>query len=179
MWDVFRVSSDKLALCHLELMRKMNDLIRDMNKYGDEQVKIHRKVRMRDKKVAYYYVCVCLSGHRHEYFLIGCPASSLCHPDLIYLTEYPVTVFSLHGNCCIYPKVSSTMMICTICLCVCMCVYAYHPDKGGDGGDSGGGAGAAGSEWSPSEVQRRLPHQMFGTGPPQKGGSSAEGTRES
>lgn len=45
MWDVFRVSSDKLALCHLELMRKMNDLIRDINKYGDEQVKIHRKVR--------------------------------------------------------------------------------------------------------------------------------------
>lgn len=45
MWDVFRVSSDKLALCHLELMRKMNDLIRDINKYGEEQVKTHRKVR--------------------------------------------------------------------------------------------------------------------------------------
>lgn len=44
MWDVFRVSSDKLALCHLELMKKMNDLIRDVNKYGDEQVKVHRKV---------------------------------------------------------------------------------------------------------------------------------------
>ncbi|XP_041967460.1 F-BAR domain only protein 1 isoform X2 [Alosa sapidissima] len=45
LWDVFRVSSDKLALCHLELMRKMNDLIRDINKYGDEQVKIHRKTK--------------------------------------------------------------------------------------------------------------------------------------
>ncbi|XP_073332376.1 f-BAR domain only protein 1 isoform X2 [Pagrus major] len=45
MWDVFRVSSDKLALCHLELMRKMNDLIREINKYGDEQVKIHRKTK--------------------------------------------------------------------------------------------------------------------------------------
>ncbi|XP_076580359.1 f-BAR domain only protein 1 [Chaetodon auriga] len=45
MWDVFRVSSDKLALCHLELMRKLNDLIRDVNKYGDEQVKIHRKTK--------------------------------------------------------------------------------------------------------------------------------------
>ncbi|KPP58960.1 F-BAR domain only protein 1-like [Scleropages formosus] len=43
MWDVFRVSSDKLALCHLELMRKMNSLIADVNKYGDEQVKVHRK----------------------------------------------------------------------------------------------------------------------------------------
>lgn len=47
MWDVFRVSSDKLALCHLELMRKMNDLIREINKYGDEQVKIHRRVGAR------------------------------------------------------------------------------------------------------------------------------------
>ena len=46
MWDLFRVSSDKLALCHLELMRKMNDLIRDINKYGDEQVKVHRKVTL-------------------------------------------------------------------------------------------------------------------------------------
>uniref|UniRef100_A0AAY4DXX9 F-BAR domain only protein 1 n=1 Tax=Denticeps clupeoides TaxID=299321 RepID=A0AAY4DXX9_9TELE len=45
MWDVFRVSSDKLALCHLELMRKMNDLIRDINKYSEEQVKVHRKTK--------------------------------------------------------------------------------------------------------------------------------------
>uniref|UniRef100_A0A8C9S1L2 FCH and mu domain containing endocytic adaptor 1 n=1 Tax=Scleropages formosus TaxID=113540 RepID=A0A8C9S1L2_SCLFO len=45
MWDVFRVSSDKLALCHLELMRKMNSLIADVNKYGDEQVKVHRKTK--------------------------------------------------------------------------------------------------------------------------------------
>uniref|UniRef100_A0A8C5FB41 FCH and mu domain containing endocytic adaptor 1 n=1 Tax=Gadus morhua TaxID=8049 RepID=A0A8C5FB41_GADMO len=45
LWDVFRVSSDKLALCHLELMRKMNDLIRDVNKYGEEQGKTHRKTK--------------------------------------------------------------------------------------------------------------------------------------
>ncbi|RXN01857.1 F-BAR domain only protein 1 [Acipenser ruthenus] len=43
MWDLFRVSSDKLALCHLELTRKLSDLIREINKYGDEQVKVHRK----------------------------------------------------------------------------------------------------------------------------------------
>ncbi|KAM3619566.1 uncharacterized protein V6R79_010284 [Siganus canaliculatus] len=45
MWDVFRVSSDKLSLCHLELMKKLNDLIRDINKYGDEQVKVHRRTK--------------------------------------------------------------------------------------------------------------------------------------
>ncbi|MGH0174696.1 UNVERIFIED_CONTAM: hypothetical protein FKN15_068471 [Acipenser sinensis] len=45
MWDLFRVSSDKLALCHLELTRKLSDLIREINKYGDEQVKVHRKTK--------------------------------------------------------------------------------------------------------------------------------------
>uniref|UniRef100_A0AAV2KVP2 GMIP/FCHO2-like FCH domain-containing protein n=1 Tax=Knipowitschia caucasica TaxID=637954 RepID=A0AAV2KVP2_KNICA len=45
MWDVFRVSADKLALCHMELMRKMNDLIRDITKYGEEQLKTHRKTK--------------------------------------------------------------------------------------------------------------------------------------
>ncbi|XP_062854883.1 f-BAR domain only protein 1 isoform X2 [Trichomycterus rosablanca] len=45
LWDVFRISSDKLALCHLELMRRMNDLIRDVNKYSEEQVKVHRKTK--------------------------------------------------------------------------------------------------------------------------------------
>ncbi|KAG7332754.1 hypothetical protein KOW79_004588 [Hemibagrus wyckioides] len=45
MWDLFRMSSDKTALCHLELMRKMNDLIRDLNKYSEEQVKVHRKTK--------------------------------------------------------------------------------------------------------------------------------------
>ncbi|XP_041086241.1 F-BAR domain only protein 1-like [Polyodon spathula] len=45
MWEVFRVSSDKLALCHLELTRKLSDLIREINKYGDEQVKVHRKTK--------------------------------------------------------------------------------------------------------------------------------------
>ncbi|KAI5610456.1 F-BAR domain only protein 1 isoform X1, partial [Silurus asotus] len=45
MWDLFRMSSDKVALCHMELTRKMNDLIRDLNKYGEEQVKVHRKTK--------------------------------------------------------------------------------------------------------------------------------------
>nr|XP_006002382.1 PREDICTED: F-BAR domain only protein 1-like [Latimeria chalumnae] len=45
MWDVFRISSDKLALCHLELMKKLHDLIKEINKYGDDQIKIHRKTK--------------------------------------------------------------------------------------------------------------------------------------
>lgn len=60
-------------------------------------------------------------------------------------------------------------------MCVCVC----HPDKGGDGGDSGGSAGTAGSERSPSEVKGGLPRQVFGAGPAQEGGCSAERTRES
>ncbi|XP_043935313.1 F-BAR domain only protein 1-like [Protopterus annectens] len=43
MWDLFRISSDKLALCHLELTKKLNDLIKEINRYGEEQVRMHRK----------------------------------------------------------------------------------------------------------------------------------------
>lgn len=44
LWEVFRVSSDKLALCHLELTRKLQDLIKDVLRYGEEQLKAHKKV---------------------------------------------------------------------------------------------------------------------------------------
>lgn len=44
LWEVFRVSSDKLALCHLELTRKLQDLIKDVLRYSEEQLKIHKKV---------------------------------------------------------------------------------------------------------------------------------------
>nr|XP_040146905.1 F-BAR domain only protein 1 [Ictidomys tridecemlineatus] len=45
LWEVFRVSSDKLALCHLELTRKLQDLIKDVLRYGEEQLKAHKRVR--------------------------------------------------------------------------------------------------------------------------------------
>lgn len=44
LWEVFRVSSDKLALCHLELTRKLHDLLKDVLRYGEEQLKAHKKV---------------------------------------------------------------------------------------------------------------------------------------
>lgn len=95
MWDVFRVSSDKLALCHLELMRKMNDLIREINKYGDEQVKIHRRVRTRrDARRCLAYTSWL------EYFPTTRPTLSFCHPYLIYLPQNPITVLSFPGNRC-------------------------------------------------------------------------------
>ncbi|XP_021106648.1 F-BAR domain only protein 1 isoform X3 [Heterocephalus glaber] len=45
LWEVFRVSSDKLALCHLELTRKLQDLIKDVLRYGEEQLKTHKKCK--------------------------------------------------------------------------------------------------------------------------------------
>nr|XP_008507471.1 PREDICTED: FCH domain only protein 1 [Equus przewalskii] len=45
LWEVFRVSSDKLALCHLELTRKLQDLIKDVLRYGEEQLKAHKKCK--------------------------------------------------------------------------------------------------------------------------------------
>lgn len=43
VWDLFRISSDKLALCHQELVRKLHDLIKEINRYGEEQLKVHKK----------------------------------------------------------------------------------------------------------------------------------------
>ncbi|KAM6041800.1 F-BAR domain only protein 1 [Chlamydotis macqueenii] len=43
LWEVFRISSDKLALCHLELMRKLHDLIKEISRYGEEQGRVHKK----------------------------------------------------------------------------------------------------------------------------------------
>ncbi|XP_069072384.1 F-BAR domain only protein 1 [Pleurodeles waltl] len=43
VWELFRISSDKLALCHQELVRKLHDLIKEINRYGEEQVKVHKK----------------------------------------------------------------------------------------------------------------------------------------
>ncbi|XP_031467864.1 F-BAR domain only protein 1-like, partial [Phasianus colchicus] len=44
LWEVFRVSSDKLALCHLELVRKLQELLRELSRYGEEQGRAHKKV---------------------------------------------------------------------------------------------------------------------------------------
>ncbi|NXX83710.1 FCHO2 protein, partial [Urocolius indicus] len=43
LWEVFRISSDKLALCHLELMKKLHELIKDISRYGEEQGRVHKK----------------------------------------------------------------------------------------------------------------------------------------
>ncbi|KAJ6652832.1 hypothetical protein lerEdw1_010612 [Lerista edwardsae] len=43
LWEVFRISSDKLALCHAELVKKLQDLIKEISRYGDEQLRAHKK----------------------------------------------------------------------------------------------------------------------------------------
>ena len=45
MWDVFKTSTEKLAGCHLELVRKLQELIKEVQKYVDDQAKAHKKVR--------------------------------------------------------------------------------------------------------------------------------------
>lgn len=44
VWDVFKTSTEKLASCHLELVRKLQELIKDVQKYVDDQAKVHKKV---------------------------------------------------------------------------------------------------------------------------------------
>ncbi|XP_020645896.3 F-BAR domain only protein 2 isoform X2 [Pogona vitticeps] len=45
VWDVFKSSTEKLASCHLELVRKLQELIKEVQKYGDEQIKAHKKTK--------------------------------------------------------------------------------------------------------------------------------------
>lgn len=44
MWDVFKISTEKLASCHMELVRKLQELIKEVQKYVEEQAKAHKKV---------------------------------------------------------------------------------------------------------------------------------------
>lgn len=44
VWDVFRTSTEKLASCHLDLVRRLQELIKEVHKYGDEQIKAYKKV---------------------------------------------------------------------------------------------------------------------------------------
>ncbi|XP_036620001.1 F-BAR domain only protein 2 isoform X1 [Trichosurus vulpecula] len=45
VWDVFKSSTEKLASCHLELVRKLQELIKEVQKYGEEQVRSHKKTK--------------------------------------------------------------------------------------------------------------------------------------
>ncbi|XP_032134539.1 F-BAR domain only protein 2 isoform X2 [Sapajus apella] len=45
VWDVFKTSTEKLANCHLDLVRKLQELIKEVQKYGEDQVKSHKKTK--------------------------------------------------------------------------------------------------------------------------------------
>ncbi|XP_057674395.1 F-BAR domain only protein 2 isoform X3 [Corythoichthys intestinalis] len=45
MWEVFKGSTEKLAICHMELVRKLQELIKDVHKYVEEQAKAHKKTK--------------------------------------------------------------------------------------------------------------------------------------
>lgn len=45
VWDVFKSSTEKLASCHMELVRKLQELIKDVQKYVEEQAKAHKKTK--------------------------------------------------------------------------------------------------------------------------------------
>ncbi|XP_064165063.1 F-BAR domain only protein 2 isoform X9 [Anguilla rostrata] len=45
VWDVFKTSTEKLASCHLELVRKLQELIKEVQKYADDQAKAHKKTK--------------------------------------------------------------------------------------------------------------------------------------
>lgn len=66
MWDVFKTSTEKLASCHLELVRKLQELIKEVQKYVEEQAKAHKKVR-RGRVVQVVQVLKCfMLSYKHK-----------------------------------------------------------------------------------------------------------------
>ncbi|XP_062410449.1 F-BAR domain only protein 2 isoform X3 [Sardina pilchardus] len=45
VWEVFKTSTEKLAGCHLELVRKLQEIMKEVQKYVDEQAKAHKKTK--------------------------------------------------------------------------------------------------------------------------------------
>ncbi|XP_063066340.1 F-BAR domain only protein 2 isoform X2 [Engraulis encrasicolus] len=45
VWEVFKSSTEKLAGCHLELVRKLGELVKEVQKYIDDQAKAHKKTK--------------------------------------------------------------------------------------------------------------------------------------
>ncbi|XP_014820320.1 PREDICTED: F-BAR domain only protein 2 [Calidris pugnax] len=45
VWDVFKTSTEKLASCHLDLVRRLQELIKEVHKYGDEPIKVYKKTK--------------------------------------------------------------------------------------------------------------------------------------
>uniref|UniRef100_UPI0035901D44 F-BAR domain only protein 2 isoform X6 n=1 Tax=Myxine glutinosa TaxID=7769 RepID=UPI0035901D44 len=45
LWDSFRTLSEQLASCHSDLGRRLQELIRDLHKYSEEQVRVHKKIK--------------------------------------------------------------------------------------------------------------------------------------
>uniref|UniRef100_A0A087Y1M1 F-BAR domain only protein 2 n=1 Tax=Poecilia formosa TaxID=48698 RepID=A0A087Y1M1_POEFO len=45
MWDIFKSSTEKLATCHMELVKKLQDLIKEVQRYVEEQAKAHKKTK--------------------------------------------------------------------------------------------------------------------------------------
>lgn len=45
MWDIFRSSAEKLAGCHMDLVKKLQELIKEVQRYVEEQAKAHKKTK--------------------------------------------------------------------------------------------------------------------------------------
>ncbi|XP_048877440.1 F-BAR domain only protein 2 isoform X4 [Brienomyrus brachyistius] len=45
VWDVYKTSTEQLASCHLELVRKLQELMKEVQKYADDQAKAHKKTK--------------------------------------------------------------------------------------------------------------------------------------
>nr|XP_054765215.1 F-BAR domain only protein 2-like [Lytechinus pictus] len=51
-WTVVKAATDKLATSHQKLVQKLQDIVKDIHKYGDEQHKKHKTVKIEVQSTA-------------------------------------------------------------------------------------------------------------------------------
>ena len=44
MFEVFKVMAEKLSSCHMDVVSKLHEIVKDLSKYVDEQKPKHKQV---------------------------------------------------------------------------------------------------------------------------------------
>lgn len=44
LWNVLKASAERISTLHMQMVQKMSDLVKDVNKYADELHKKHKAV---------------------------------------------------------------------------------------------------------------------------------------
>lgn len=50
LWQVLKTSAERLSVLHMQMVQKVQDLVKEVSKYADELHKKHKSVRNKENK---------------------------------------------------------------------------------------------------------------------------------